>query len=101
MALQLPAGNRVFVGVKTFLKVVLLVVLALIAVKLLPFTFALGCVLAAAMVALLVLGASMLGVVFGATLLLAAALSPVWLPVLVLIGLIALLKRTTSGPANT
>ena len=84
---------------KTFLKVVLLVIAAVIALKLLPLTFALGCLLALSLVGLAVLGVSVIALLLGLTVVLAAVLSPIWVPVLVVIGLIALLKRDGAKPA--
>ena len=84
---------------KTFLKAVLLVVLAVVALKMLPLTFAIGCVMAGALVVLLALGASFVAVTFVALLLLAALLSPIWLPVLALLGLITLFRKSKSSPA--
>ncbi len=79
----------------TFLKVVLLVIAALIALKLLPLIFGLGCFLAAAIVALLAFGASAIATMFGAMIGLAVLLAPIWVPVLAVIGLITLIKRGT------
>ena len=80
---------------KTFLKVVLLVIAALIAVKFLPHLFALGWLLAAAIVGLLAIGASVAAAMFGAMIALVVLLAPIWVPVLALVGLIALIKRST------
>jgi hypothetical protein len=79
--------------VKAFLKILLLVVVALLALKLLPLTLGLGCILAAGLLGLLALGVSVLAAVVGGIVILAAVLSPIWLPVLIIIGLVALLKR--------
>lgn len=80
---------------KQFLKIGLLVILALIAVKLLPLTFGLGFVLAGAMVALLALVASAVATLFAAMVGLAAVLAPLWIPILIVVGVIALIKRCT------
>ena len=80
---------------KTFLKVVLLLIVALIALKLLPMIFAFGCLLAAAIVAVLAFGGSAIATLFGAMIALAVVLAPIWVPVLGLVGLIALIKRGT------
>jgi hypothetical protein len=85
-----PAGSR---NVKAFLKVILLVVLAIIAVKLLPLTFALGCVLALAVLALVAVGVSVMAALLAAIVVLAIASSPIWIPVLAIVGLVTLLKR--------
>ena len=78
---------------KTFLKIFLLVVLALVAIKLLPLTLALGCVLGLAVAALLAIGASALAGLIALALVVVAALAPLWIPVLAIIGLVSLLRR--------
>lgn len=78
-----------------FLRILLLVLLALLAIKLLPLTFAIGCALGFALVVLAVLGVSILSIMICVALGLAVVLSPIWLPVLLLLGLIALLKRSS------
>jgi hypothetical protein len=85
---------------KTFLKVILIVMIAIIAVKLLPFTLALGFALGGAIVAAAVLGLSALAVLFCVSLALIAVLAPVWIPVLALVGAIALIKRLTRNRAS-
>ena len=84
---------------KTFLKVVLLVIAAVIALKLLPLTFALGCLLALGLVGFAVLGVSVISLLLGLVVVLAAVLSPIWVPILAIVGLIALIKR--SSKTNT
>lgn len=76
------------------LKVVLLILVAIVAVKLLPAMLALGFMLGVAVVALGAIGVSVLGALFLASAVLLAVLSPVWVPVLAIIGLIALIKRS-------
>ena len=83
---------------KTFLKVVLLLIVALIALKLLPLTFALGCLLAAGLLGLIALGVSTIAAVLGAGIVLAAVLAPIWVPVLLIVGIIALIKRSNGRP---
>jgi hypothetical protein len=85
---------------KTFLKGVLLVIVALLAVKFLPLIFALGCLLAAAVIGLLAIGASAIAALLGSAIVLAAVLSPVWVPVLAIIGIIALVKRSSRRSAG-
>lgn len=85
---------------KTFLKVVLLVVLAILALKLIPLTLGLGCVLLAVLLGFLALGVSAIVVVTGAMVVVAAVLSPIWVPVLLIIGLIALIRRATRRSAR-
>lgn len=82
-------------GVKAFLKIVLIVIVALIAVKLLPLTLALGVGLGLAVVALAIAGVSIVATLMVAAIFLLALLSPLWVPVLLLVGLIGLIKRMT------
>ena len=78
---------------KTFLKVLLIIALAIVAVKLLPLTLVVGGLLAAGVALLAVIGVSMLAIGTGLGLGLIALLSPLWLPVLALIGIVMLVKR--------
>ena len=81
---------------KTFLKVVLLVIVAVIAVKLLPLTFAVGCAFAAMVLGLIAAGFSAVFALAGGLLALTVILAPIWIPVLALIGLITLIKRANN-----
>jgi hypothetical protein len=76
---------------KKFLLVVLIVVAALIAIKLLPLALALAAVLAVA-------GLLAFSGVVGAGLLLTLLLAPVWIPVLAMVGLVALGKKLFRTP---
>jgi hypothetical protein len=89
-----------FQAVKTFFKVLLLVIAAVIAVKLLPLTLGLGCLLGLALVALLAVGVSVFALLAGLAVFLVAVLAPIWLPVLAIIGLVALIKRANRRPAG-
>jgi hypothetical protein len=80
---------------KTFLKVLLLVLVAVVAIKLLPMTIGLGFVLGLLLVGVLALGLSLVAGLAGLGILLGAVLSPIWVPVLLIVGLIALVKRLT------
>jgi hypothetical protein len=80
---------------KTFLKVLLVLIVTIIAVKLLPLTIALGFALGLALVVVAALGLSAIAILICVALALAALLSPIWLPILALFGLIALIKRGT------
>ena len=84
---------------KTFLKILLIVTAAVIAVKLLPFTLALGLLLGLLMVGLILCGLSLVAVVLAVAVALAAVLAPLWIPALVILGLIALIKRFSAKPA--
>jgi hypothetical protein len=85
--------------VNKYLKIFLLVVAALVAIKLLPLTLAFGFVLGLLLVGLLLLGLSIVAVVLIAAVALAAVLAPIWIPVLVIVGLIALIKKLNAKPA--
>ena len=99
--MQLFAPKRVLRNVKTFFKVVLILIAAVIAVKLLPITIALGIALGLAAVGLAIAGVSIVAVLMVAAIVLAAILSPIWVPVLLLVGLIALVKRLARRSAAT
>jgi hypothetical protein len=87
-----------FGNVKTFLKVLLLLVAALLALKFLPLIFGLGCAFALAVLGAIAVGASTIVALVGTALVVAALLSPIWVPILLLVGVIALVKR--SGRKN-
>lgn len=104
------ADDAGFRGMKTFWKVLLIVVLALVAIKLLPVLIVPVIVLAfAAMVATVlllggfgVIAAAGLGVLAGllaVVLTVLAVLSPIWIPVLVVIGIVALVRRANRAHA--
>jgi hypothetical protein len=78
---------------KTFLKVVLLVIVAVIVVKSLPLLIAAGFALAGALLGFIALAVSALAALVGSAIVLGALLSPIWLPIFALVGLIALIKR--------
>ena len=90
--------NRVVFVMKTFLKVGLLVIVAVIVVKCLPLLVAAGFALAGALLGFIALAVSAITALMGSALVLAVLLSPVWLPILALVGVIALIKR--SGRKN-
>ena len=79
---------------KTFLKVVLLLIVVVIAVKFLQLIFGLGWLFAAAVIGALAFTASAVVAVTGSFFVIALILSPIWLPMLALVGLIALIKRS-------
>lgn len=78
---------------KTFLKVLLLVVAVILAVKLLPIAFVIGCAVAALLAGLAVLGVSLAALLLCAALAVVALLSPIWVPVLAIVGVVALCRR--------
>jgi hypothetical protein len=84
---------------KTFLKILLSPLAIIVAVKLLPVALVLIGVLAAVAVLVAVVGVSLTAGLLGAGLLLALLLSPVWLPIMALVGVIALFKKLIARPA--
>ena len=87
---------------KTFLKVLLLAVLLIVAIKLSPVIFVGALVGLIAAVALGAIGLSLVAALLAVALALAVALSPVWIPVLIVLGLISLFKKsgTSSSPVT-
>jgi len=83
---------------KTFLKILLLAALVYLAIKFSPVLF--GAAIAGLFVACLlgVAGLSVLAVLCAIALAFAVALSPIWIPVLVVLGLISLFRRTEAVP---
>lgn len=84
---------------KTFLKVMLLAVLLIVAIKLSPVIFLasiLGLIAAAVLGAV---GLSALAILAAVTLALVAALSPIWIPVLIVLGFVSLFRK--SGTSAT
>ena len=78
---------------KTFLKVALIFVLVLVALKLLPIALVFGGVLGAALLAAMALGLSFVVAALCALLAVAAVLSPLWVPVLAIVGIVSLCRR--------
>jgi hypothetical protein len=78
---------------KTFLKVLLIAALLIIAIKISPIIFlgALAGLLAAAVLG--VIGISLVAALAAVVLAFALALSPIWIPVLVVMGLVSLFKQ--------
>jgi hypothetical protein len=84
---------------KTFLKISLIVVLSIIALKFSPILFV-GAVLG--LIAAVVLGAvgfSLVLALVAIAIALALALSPIWIPVLIVMGLVSLFKKLNEKPA--
>ena len=97
------SGPRCSWGMKTFLKISLIVVLALLALKFLP-VFLVGGIAGLLIAAVLgVVGVSLLAAMLAAlvavALGLAFALSPIWIPVLIVMGVISLFKKLGDKPA--
>lgn len=80
-------------GVKTFLLVLLILFLALVAIKLLPIAACVLLLLLVPALVLLALGISAAAVLTCVVLVLALVLAPIWLPVLAIVGLVALTRR--------
>jgi hypothetical protein len=78
---------------KTFLKVLLIAALLIVAIKLSPVIFvaAFAGVVAAAVLG--VIGLSLLAVLISVLIALTVALAPIWIPVLVIVGIISLFRR--------
>ena len=84
---------------KTFLKISLIVVLALLALKVLPLVVV-GVIAGLLIAAVLgVVGLSLLAALLAVALGLAFALSPIWIPVLLVMGAISLFKKLGDKPA--
>jgi hypothetical protein len=78
---------------KTFLKVLLIAALLIVAIKLSPVIF-IGAIVGLAIAAVLgAVGLSLVAGLLAVLLALAVALSPIWIPVLVVLGLISLFRR--------
>ena len=76
-----------------FLKLLLLVLGAVLAVKFLPEMFAFGCLLATTLLGLAVLGLPLLAALGAALMALVVLLAPLWVPVLLIVGIVALVRR--------
>ena len=85
---------------KTVLKVLLVVALLLVAIKLSPIVFVVA--LAGLLIAAILgaLGLSLLAVFAATVITLMAALSPIWIPVLLIMGVISLIKKLSNRPQS-
>jgi hypothetical protein len=81
---------------KTVLKVLLIVLGSLLVLKQLPIVFGLGIGLLAVLAVAAVVGLGAAGVLICIALGFVAVFSPLWLPVLALVGLVALWKKAAS-----
>lgn len=83
---------------KTFLKILLVAALLIVAIKVSPLVFV------AALIGLLVaavlgaIGLSLVTALLAVVIALAAALAPIWIPVLLIMGVISLFKRLNNRP---
>jgi hypothetical protein len=95
---------------KTFLKVLLILIAAVLVIKLLPVLLVIGgagigglllagCLLIAAVGVLGAVGLSVAAAVMVVALVLGVALSPIWVPIAVVVGIIALMKRASGRTA--
>jgi hypothetical protein len=80
---------------KTFLKVLLVAVLLIVALKFSPLIFIAGLLGLVAAAVLGTVGLSLLAVLLAVAIGFTLALSPIWLPVLVVIGLVKLFRHDT------
>lgn len=78
---------------KTFLKILLAAVLLLLALKISPVLFLAALVGLVAAGVLGVVGLTLIGLLLGVVVAFAIALSPIWIPVLIVIGLVKLFRR--------
>jgi hypothetical protein len=82
----------------TFLKILLIAIVLVLAIKFSPvlFLFALGGLIAAAVLG--VVGLSLVVALLAVVVAFAVALSPIWIPVLAIVGLVSLFKRSNPTP---
>ena len=79
----------------SFLKVVLLFILTLVAIKLLPLIFSLGWLLVVTGLGFLAMTASAMAALLGTGIVVLAVLSPLWIPVFLIVSVLVLVKRGT------
>ena len=92
-------GRLCFGGMNTFLKIFVIVVLALLALKFLP-VILIGAFIGLLLAAILgAFGLSLVALLLAVGIALALALSPIWIPVLIVMGLISLFKKMGDRPA--
>ena len=87
-----------FSTMKTFLKILLVAALLVLAIKFSPVLF---CLALAGLIAAAVLGAvglSLATALVAILLAFAVALAPIWVPVLIVIGLVSLFRRDNNTP---
>jgi hypothetical protein len=91
-----------FANMKTFLKVILIAALLVVAIKLSPMIF-LGALLGLIAAAVLgALGISLLAGLLAVATALVMALAPIWIPILVIMGVISLFRKNgDSAPPST
>ena len=93
---QVPATfrqERCFSAMKSFLKILFVAALLIVAIKLSPVIF-LGALVGLLVAAVLgAVGLSLVAALVAIALALAVALSPIWIPVLAVMGLVSLLRK--------
>lgn len=87
----------------TFLKILLIAALVILAIKFSPILLVAGLAGLLAALVLGVVGLSLIGVLLAIVVGVAVALSPIWIPVLVIVGIVSLWRRTSTPttPSNT
>jgi hypothetical protein len=83
---------------KTFLKILLVAVLLVVAIKLSPMVFVAALIGLLAAAVLGVVGLSLVAALLAVVIALAAALAPIWIPVLLIMGAISLFKKLDHRP---
>lgn len=78
----------------TFLKVLLIVIGVIVALKVLPFALVMGGLALAGIAAAAIAGFSLVAAFLVAAFLVTVLLSPIWVPVLAIVGVIALCRRS-------
>ena len=80
---------------KTFLKILLAAALLLLALKISPILFVAALLGLVAAGVLGVVGLTLIGLLIGVVVAFAIALAPIWVPVLIVVGLVKLFRRET------
>ncbi len=83
---------------KTFLKVLLVAVLLIVAIKISPLMFVAALIGLVAAAVLGVVGLSLVAALVAIVIALAGALAPIWIPVLLVMGAISLCRRLNHRP---
>ena len=89
---------RCISGMKTFLKILLVAFLLVVALKLSPLLFLAAFIGLIGAVVLGAVGFSLVAALLAVAIAFAVALSPIWIPVLVVMGLISLFKKDARTP---
>ena len=84
---------------KTFLKILLVAAILIVAIKLSPVVFVAAAIGLLAAAVLGVIGLSLLAALVAVVVAVAAALAPIWIPVLAIVGAVSLFKKLNDRPA--